>query len=71
MSDYYIERGQHLPSAAPIRARLKLLIHFLEHEQAAGSSPSLSLLPDQRCGNEKAPQKRGFSKLFDGGRSKD
>jgi len=37
MSDYYIERGQHLPSAAPIRARFKLLIRFLEHEQAAGS----------------------------------
>lgn len=45
MTDYYLEHGQHLPSAEPIRARFKLLNRFLAAELEAGrvSSP---LLPD-------------------------
>lgn len=36
MTDYYTEKGQHLPSAEPIRARFKLLTRFLDVEKAAG-----------------------------------
>lgn len=45
LTDYYLEHGQHLPSAEPIRARFKLLTRFLEIERAAGRIPS-PLLPD-------------------------
>lgn len=36
LADYYIEHGQHLPSADPIRARLKLFTRFVDLEITAG-----------------------------------
>ncbi|WP_408586458.1 tyrosine-type recombinase/integrase [Novosphingobium sp.] len=36
MTDYYTEKGQHLPSADPIRARFKLFTRFLAVEKDAG-----------------------------------
>lgn len=45
MTDYYLEHGQHLPSADPIRARLALFDRFREVEQDAGRLPS-PLMPD-------------------------
>jgi len=39
MADYYIEHGQHLPSAVPIKARFKLFQRFTEAEPAMIPSP--------------------------------
>ena len=50
MTDYWVEKGQHLASAEPIRARFKLLTRFLEVERQAGrvSSPLLPNDVDER-----------------------
>lgn len=45
MADYWLEHGQHLPSADPIKARLALFNRFREVEQSAGRMPS-PLMPD-------------------------
>jgi hypothetical protein len=45
MADYYVEHGQHLPSADPIRARLGLFTRFMAIEQDDGRIPS-PLMPD-------------------------
>jgi len=45
LNDYWQEHGRHLPSADPIRARIKLLVRFLDHEEAAGRLPTV-LTPD-------------------------
>lgn len=45
MTDYFIEHGQHLPSADPIRARLALFDRFREMEQSAQRLPA-PLMPD-------------------------
>lgn len=45
MADYWIEHGQHLPSAAAIKSRFAQFNQFREMEQAAGRMPS-PLLPD-------------------------
>ena len=45
MADYWIEHGQHLPSADPIKARLALFNRFRVIEQGAGRMPQ-PLLPD-------------------------
>ena len=39
MADYWIEHGQHLPSAVPIKARFKLFQRFLDAEDATGRLP--------------------------------
>jgi len=45
LNDYWQEHGRHLPSADPIKARIKLLVRFLDIEEAAGRIPD-QLLPD-------------------------
>lgn len=45
LNDYWQEHGRHLPSADPIKARIKLLVRFLDVEEAVGRIPGL-LLPD-------------------------
>lgn len=45
IADYWIEHGQHRPSADATKAQFKLLQRFLEIEQAAGRLPS-PIMPD-------------------------
>jgi len=40
MMDYFIEHGQHLPSAAAVRSRMGLFDRFRQAEQEAGRMPS-------------------------------
>lgn len=50
MADYWIEKGQHLPSAAAIKSRFALFNRFRQIEQEAGRLPT-PLLPDHLDNN--------------------
>lgn len=45
ITDYWIEHGQHLPSADAIKSRSKLMVRFLDVETAAGRLPDM-IRPD-------------------------
>lgn len=57
IADYWLEHGQHLPSAEAVKARLKLLNRFIENEATAGRVPGLfipELLDEQLLGRFRA-----------------
>ncbi|PTR12941.1 phage integrase family protein [Novosphingobium sp. GV055] len=46
LTDYWLEHGQHLPSADAIKSRSRLMVRFLDVEIAAGRLPD-PLVPDR------------------------